>query len=209
MPQEINLASIGEVLKTLDTIQGVKTLQQFQAQQPALVKAITDLRSNLTELSTQIDTLKTAQGQDQATIASLRNTNASLTQDNAAKAASIADLEKKLAAAKSPPPSVKPLDLASSFKNVMDQIQQQARETSGVAAATITSMDLEVKALVNVEGANPVLVLPTPGSTIDANQLSTLHVSFGAVPVAVPVSVPSAPAGAGGPSNANPKAPES
>jgi hypothetical protein len=59
-------------------------------------------------------------------------------------------------------------------------------------------MDIEVKGLVQVQDKETVLVLPGLNSSIDANALSTLRVSFGAIPVAVtesasPTPSPSSP----------------
>lgn len=189
MPLNIPPTNIGEVLGTLDQIQTIRTLQQLQAQQPVMVKAIADLKSHLTAQETEINTLNASINQNQQTITSLQSANTALTQDNIAKAGVIEDLKLKLAAAAAPP-KMQPIELARSFKNVVDQIQQDARQTSGVAATTIKSMAIEIKGLVNVDGANPVMVLPTPGSAIDPGQLSTLQISFGAVPVAIPSPLP-------------------
>ncbi len=202
MPFNFSTINFGEVLGTLDKIQTIKTLRDFQAQQPAMVKAIADLKSNLTAQETEINTLNATLNQNQQTITSLQSANTALTQDNAAKAAAIEDLTRKLAAVAAPP-KMQPLDLARSFKNVVDQIQQDARQASGVAATTIKSMAIEIKGLVNVDGANPVMVLPTPGSAIDPGQLSTLQISFGAVPMAVPAPLPPKAETAGGRSEVN------
>jgi beta-lactam-binding protein with PASTA domain len=82
--------------------------------------------------------------------------------------------------------SVTPLNLAASFKGVIEAIQSEARQTPGIAT-TVKSMDLEVKGLVQVlDDKNTMLVLPGINSGIDPNALSTLRVSFGAIPVAAP-----------------------
>lgn len=81
-----------------------------------------------------------------------------------------------------------PLDLANSFRKVIDSIQTEARQTPGMAT-TIKSMDIEVKGLVQVNGdKSTTFVLPGAGSAIDANSLSTLRVSFGAIPVTAPAT---------------------
>ena len=79
-----------------------------------------------------------------------------------------------------------PLDLAKSFRNVIDAIQTEARQSQGVAT-TIKDMDIEIRGLVQVnDDKTTTFVLPNAGSPIDANSLSTLRVSFGAIPVAAP-----------------------
>ena len=79
-----------------------------------------------------------------------------------------------------------PLDLAKSFRNVIDAIQTEARQSPGMAT-TIKAMDIEVKGLVQVnEDKSTAFVLPSAGTPIDSNSLSTLRVSFGSVPVTAP-----------------------
>jgi beta-lactam-binding protein with PASTA domain len=81
-----------------------------------------------------------------------------------------------------------PLELAKSFRNVIDAIQTEARQTPGMAT-TIKTMDIEVKGLVQVNGdKSTVFVLPGAGSPIDSNSLSTLRVTFGSVPVTAPAT---------------------
>ena len=79
-----------------------------------------------------------------------------------------------------------PLDVANAFRQVVDQVQTEARESPGVGT-TIKSLDLEVKAFVHVEddGAT-ALSFPPPDAAVDASSLSTLRISFGAIPAAVP-----------------------
>lgn len=79
-----------------------------------------------------------------------------------------------------------PLDVANAFRQVVDQVQTEARESPGVGT-TIKSLDLEVKAFVHVEddGAT-ALSFPPPDAAVDASSLSTLRISFGAIPGAVP-----------------------
>jgi hypothetical protein len=85
-------------------------------------------------------------------------------------------------------PKTSPLDVAKAFREVIDQVQTEARESPGVAT-TIKSLDLEVKAFVHVEddGAT-ALSFPPPDAAVDASSLSTLRISFGAIPAAAPPS---------------------
>lgn len=79
-----------------------------------------------------------------------------------------------------------PLDVANAFRQVVEQVQTEARNAQGVGT-TIKSLDLEVKAFVHVDDAGETaLSFPQPDAQVDAQALSTLRLSFGAVPVATP-----------------------
>jgi len=79
-------------------------------------------------------------------------------------------------------PAVKPLDLAQSFRQVMESVQAQARAAPG-DAATIQTLNVEVKGLVQVDASGETnLVLPQTGASVDPQTLSTLSISFAAVP---------------------------
>lgn len=79
-----------------------------------------------------------------------------------------------------------PLDVANAFRQVVEQVQTEARESPGVAT-TIRSLDLEVKAFVQVDDSGETaLSFPHPDAEVDASALSTLRVSFGAIPAATP-----------------------
>jgi hypothetical protein len=83
-------------------------------------------------------------------------------------------------------PRSTPLDVAQAFRQVVDQVQAEARDSPGVGT-TIRSLDLEVKAFVHVDDrGETALSFPQPDAQVDASALSTLRVSFGAVPVATP-----------------------
>jgi hypothetical protein len=78
-------------------------------------------------------------------------------------------------------PSVTPVDLAQSFKQVVESVQAQARAAPG-GAATVQSLSVEVKGLVQVDSSGQTnLVLPQ-GGAVDPQTLSTLHMTFAAVP---------------------------
>jgi hypothetical protein len=111
------------------------------------------------------------------------------TTDSEAKA-ELGRIEKELRALfKEPSESVSPLDVANAFKQVVEQVQAEAREAPGVAT-TIKSLDLEVKAFVQVEEGETALAFPKPDAEVDASTLSTLRVSFGAIPSALPPEQP-------------------
>src|SRR6476659_2103621 len=87
-------------------------------------------------------------------------------------------------------PRTSPLDVANAFREVVDQVQTEARETPGVGT-TIKSLDVEVKAFVHVEDDRvTALSFPQPDASVDPNSLSTLRISFGAIPSAAPPPSP-------------------
>ncbi len=189
LPSRVN---ISDVVSKLDGIKDIQTLAVFNAQKESLIQAVQDLKTHLTDQDTQIHTLASSLNENQTAVTNLQSQNDSLKQQNAANQAKIDELNKKLAAATAAPPPADPAALAASFKNVIDHIQTQARVQSvSGPATTLRSMDIEVKGLVNVQDGSTVLVMPTLGSPIDPNQLSTLRLSFAAIPGAGRPSPPS------------------
>jgi hypothetical protein len=183
-------------------------ISQLQAipQNPAAL--IADLNTWVTLEQAQVDALTTQVNNDKTTIASLnaqiQSLNNTVTQDQN----TIGQLQAALAAAKGATAS--PLDVAQSFKNVVDQIQQQARDAGGVQT-TLTNMNVQLKTLISVQpqsGTTPpkaILGFPDLTAPPDANLLSTMTLAFGAIPNVKPPSsaapsVSSAPASAGIPS---------
>jgi hypothetical protein len=84
-----------------------------------------------------------------------------------------------------------PTDLAKSFRAVIEEFHAEAQQADEVGVA-IRTLDLEVKGLVEVDEQATTLVLPGAGAAIDPTTLSTLRVSFAAVPV-VPAETPTPP----------------
>jgi hypothetical protein len=87
---------------------------------------------------------------------------------------------------------VAPVDLARSFKGVIEEIQAEARSAQ-VAGVTIKAMDVEVKGLVQAEADKTQLVLPA-ATGVDPGSLSTLRISFGVVPAVQAEEAPLEPA---------------
>jgi hypothetical protein len=108
------------------------------------------------------------------------------TKDREVKA-ELGRIEKELRALfKEPPPAMSPLDVANAFREVVEQVQTEARQAPGVGT-TIKSLDLEVKGFVQVDDeGRTALAFPKPDAEVDASALSTLRLSFGAIPSAVP-----------------------
>ena len=162
------------------------------------------LRTNLTSLQTEFEQhaqafeterngLLAQNAAAQAQIASLNGTIATVQTESARSAATIAALQKKLETKQSAT-SAKPLDIATSFKSVVDAVQAQARGTPGIGT-TISSMQIEVRGVVQVaaDGATPVFVFPSVDATVDPAAYSTMRVSFAAVPVVEAPAVPAVP----------------
>ncbi len=193
-------ANIDDILNRLAKLLDATTDSRVKEQLPAIIK---DLKSYAQDQETERNKLQDALNQQKATIDQLTSTVATLQKTNADQANQIEELKKKLAGTES---SATPLNLATSFKSVIDAIQAEARQTPGVAT-TVKSMDIEVKGLVQVSPDKATqLVLPAVGSAIDANALSTLRISFGAIPVASTPAPPSPAAAPPSPAPATPAA---
>lgn len=173
---------------------------------------VNDIQTHITQQDAQINQLQSQLNDCQKQVANLTATNTDLTQKLTAADAQIAQLQSQLAqATATQPQQITPDVLASSFKSVMDKIQEAARSGVGTQA-TLSKMDIQMKTLITVQPntSQPVLVLPDPKALPDPNHLSTLTLSFGAIPslrapapAAGPPSVAGqAPAAPSGPSPA-------
>lgn len=180
------------------------------------VGTINDLQTHITQQDTQINQLTQQTNDLKAQAANLTTANSGLTQQVTTQNAQIAQLKAQLAAATAAQPQqVAPLDLAMSLKSVVDKVQAAARQGTGVQA-TLAKMDIEVKTLINVTSSNEaVLVIPDPKALPDPAHLSTMTLSFGAIPsLASPPPPPAAqpaggapPSGQAGPRPAGPSGP--
>lgn len=95
-----------------------------------------------------------------------------------------ADTAKRIGAQEGKPVAgVLATDLAKAFRSVIQTLQREMdNEGVGDVGTIIRSMDVEVKGHIVVEDQQPTIVPPAPGQTIDANQLSTVRMSFASVP---------------------------
>ncbi|HET7265259.1 MAG TPA: hypothetical protein VFL28_11360 [bacterium] len=178
---------------------------------------LNDLQTHITQQDTQINQLTQQTNDLKTQAANLTTANTGLTQQVATQDAQITQLKSQLAAATAAQPQqVAPLDLAMSLKSVVDKVQAAARQGTGVQA-TLSKMDIEVKTLINVTPSNEaVLVIPDPKALPDPAHLSTMTLSFGAIPKLTSPPPPPAvqpagggtpPAGRGGPQPAGPTGP--
>lgn len=146
---------------------------------------LTQINTFVTLQTSQINALNTQVQTDQTTQANLQtqlnNANTTIAQ----QAAQITSLEAQVAAATYQTAS--PYDVANSFKGVLDQIQQSAQSAGGLQT-TVTNMNVQLKSLVSVQtpaaGGAPMasLIFPSPTALPDPQHLSTLSLSFSAIP---------------------------
>jgi hypothetical protein len=88
-----------------------------------------------------------------------------------------------------PPKSVRilPTDLAKQFRTVIETAQNDARTPATAdTAATIKSLEIEMKGFIVVENDQAAIVPPDPEKPIEAGQLSTIRMTFGSIPVLRP-----------------------
>jgi len=184
VPTSLSRVDIGKVVSTLSGIQNISTIEQLNAQKGNLIQALTDLKTHVTDQDNEINDLSQQVSASQSTLVGLKAKSDSLEQQVFSQQATIDRLNAKLAAAAAAPAPADATALANSFRKVVDQIQSAARlQSASGPATTIKSMDIEVKGLVSVQSDGSTgLVLPSLTSVIDGSQLSTLRVSYAAVP---------------------------
>jgi len=180
------IPDITAILGTLNQItQNFASLAQFTALQPSLGQALADLNTYLTDNAAAISELQSQLSAAQNQIGNLSTQNGSLTNQVTQLQATVANLQAQLAISQSQ--TAAPVDVALSFKNAMDQIHQQALNAGGMQT-TVTNMQVQLKALVNVQASTAtaplaaMLVFPDPNALPDANSLSTVNFSFSAIP---------------------------
>ena len=208
---QLNVAIPASDLATVVTVNVVVSTQGAAGSQPVLsngvsftvipdisdilnqLKAITaipatllaELQTYVTIQQSQVDTLTTQVNTDQTTAAGLNSQIANLQTQVTNQQAQITTLTGQVQATQAQ--SASPMDVAQSFKNVVDQIQQNALSAGGLQS-TVTNMNVQVKSLLSVQSAtatapaSATLVFPSPTALPDPNHLSTLSFSFGAIP---------------------------
>jgi hypothetical protein len=160
----------------------INQLKSVTANPPTI---LADLQTYVTIQQSQIDTLTTTVSSDQTDISNLKSQISNLQNQVTQQQNEIATLTAEVAAPKSQ--SAPPLDVAQSFKSVLDQIQQAALNAGGLQT-TVSNMNVQIKALVSVQPATATtpaqatLLFPDPTALPDPNHLSTLTLSFGAIP---------------------------
>ena len=190
---------IEEILKNLQALvqRGGPELQK-QLQVP-----LQQLTVAVQQLETELNTALAKQHELEAQVTQINTDNATLQQTVASQAKQIEQLKSQVSGVTSG--ATTPLGLAESFRGVMDSLQAQELQTAG-PATTINRMDLELRGLVQVDQAGATnIVMPGPGTVVDANALSILRLSFAAVP-GVAATPPPPPVVPQPPARARPKA---
>jgi hypothetical protein len=86
-------------------------------------------------------------------------------------------------------PAIPPSALVDQIRTMIDNVHEDVRRgRDSESASTLRSVDVELKGLIVVEQDQAQIVPPHPERPIDPGQLSTIRMSFGAVPVARPVT---------------------
>ena len=174
---------VAAALSMLQEAASLESIKDLIERRPQIERAITLISDRLTEQRVEIDTLRAGANEYQATTAQLQSDSTTLRNQIAAQERDIAKLRSQ-AAAPGAASRTTPGALADSFRKVVDQFLAQERAQSGSGpATTIRSMDIEAKVALDIgDDGGAVLLLPGAGNAIDASQLSTLRVSFAAIP---------------------------
>jgi hypothetical protein len=78
---------------------------------------------------------------------------------------------------------VLPLDIARQFKTVVDTVQSDLAAQTGAVGTALRGFDVELKGIVVVDNSQTRVMLPPPTEKLEAHQVSTFRMSFGAVPL--------------------------
>lgn len=158
-----------DILKVMETLASIQQTTTDGRVKELMGPLLVDLRTFVKDENANIDSLK-------ATVETHQQANDALRIADA-------DLRQQLSKYECIT-SATPLNLAKAFKNVVDEIQAGARGSPGVGT-TIKALDIEVKTILQVpDEKSTVLLFPSIGSQVRPESLSTLRVSFGAIPVA-------------------------
>ena len=169
-------------------------ISQLQAITAIPANLLAELQTYITIKQSQVDTLTSQVSTDQTTAAGLNSQIANLQTQVTQQQAQINTLTSQLQAAKSQ--SASPLDVAQSFKSVVDQIQAAAQAAGGTQS-TVSNMTVQLKSLVSVQAAtantpaSASMIFPDPTALPDPQHLSTLSFSFGAIPRLPNAAIPS------------------
>lgn len=161
----------------------MSTLQQIP-QNPALL--LGQLQTYITIQQQQNDSLTAQVNADQSTISGLNSqiANQQATITNLQNQVTTLTGEVQTGQAQ----SASPVDVAQSFKSVIDAFQASDQGTASGIQTTVTNMNVQIKSLVNVQAATATspakatMIFPSPTALPDPNYLSTLNLSFGSIP---------------------------
>jgi hypothetical protein len=98
--------------------------------------------------------------------------------------AEASDIAKRLPEGDDAPAGIPATDLAKGFRSVIQALEEEAASTAvGDVATVIRSMDVELKGLIVADQDGTRVVPPAPQQSVDPGQLSTIRMSFAAVPI--------------------------
>ena len=176
---------VGQALTTLTTALAATDPQALAAAKPGMQAAVGEIQTWVTISQNHESDLQTQLNGAHAEQANLTSQNATLSSQVAQLSSQVTALQAQAAAGKSQ--SASPLEIAQSIKGMVDQIHLQAQTGLGIQS-TVTSLNLELKAMVNIDRATPqsapqaTLVFPDPTNLPDPAHLSTLTLAFGSLP---------------------------
>jgi uncharacterized coiled-coil protein SlyX len=161
----------------------ISTLQQIP-QNPALL--LGQLQTYVTIQQQQVDSLTAQVNSDQNTISGLNSQIANQQASITSLQNQVTTLTGEVQATQAQ--SASPVDVAQSFKSVIDAFQASAQSTASGIQSTVTNMNVQIKSLVNVQAATATspakatMIFPSPTALPDPSHLSTLNLSFGSIP---------------------------
>jgi chromosome segregation ATPase len=168
-----------ELLAQLDKAQDSTSDERTKKELARIGKA---LREELQKQQDERNKLAEELHRSEGRIAELQAQIAKLEETAAEQARELEKLRKEQKPEEKAPSTASPLGVANAFREVVEKIQTEARESAEVGT-TIRSLEVEVKGFVQVEeGEVTSLAFPKPDTEVQPEALSTLRVSFGAIP---------------------------
>jgi len=80
-------------------------------------------------------------------------------------------------------PQIAVTNIATTFRDLIEGSQPDPTKHTGDVAAALQGLDIELKGFIQIVDGQTQIIPPKPGDPVDPNSLSTLHLSFGSVPV--------------------------
>ena len=187
------VVSNGVTFNVIPDITAIMSALQQIPQNPPLLLA--QLQTYITIQQQQVDALTSQVNTDQTTISGLNSQIANQQATITNQQNQIATLTAEVQAVQAQ--SASPVEVAQSFKSVIDAFQAGAQAAASGIQSTVTNMNVQIKSLVNVQAATPTspakatLIFPSPTALPDPSHLSTLNLSFGSIPNLQKAAAPS------------------
>jgi hypothetical protein len=108
--------------------------------------------------------------------------------------ATVVDLKAQIAGTISAQTPVGLEAFTTSITGLLERSQLSAdSRATGAIAATLQSVDVEIRGFVVLQGLVPHVVLPRPGDAVDAGTLSLVRMSFATIPQTAITEAPAKP----------------